>query len=77
MYGGLGVAVAMVLIIAGIDFGVVRTGVPTAVSAALLGMAGGRLASRLTEPPRSFYPSWFYFWLEIIGGGLLLLAAWA
>jgi hypothetical protein len=77
VYGGFGVAVALVLIIAGFDLGGVRVGAVTAVAAALLGMAGGRLVARLVEVPRSFYPVWFYFWVEIAGAGALLLAAWA
>jgi hypothetical protein len=46
-----------------------------AVAAALLGMAFGRLVARAFERPTAFYPSWFYFWIETLGGGLLLVTA--
>jgi hypothetical protein len=77
VYGGFGVAVALVLTLSGFDVGGVRTGSVTAVAAALLGMAAGRLVARATEAPRAFYPVWFYFWIEIAGAALLLLAIWA
>jgi hypothetical protein len=46
-----------------------------AAPAALLGMAFGRLVARAVERPTAFYPSWFYFWVETLGGSLLLVAA--
>jgi hypothetical protein len=42
---------------------------------ALLGMAFGRLAARIVERPAAFYPSWFFFWVEAVCGGLLLSTA--
>ncbi len=75
VYGGFGVAVGLMLIVAAMYGGGVRTGAVIAVAAALLGMAGGRVISRLLEPPGAFYPTWFYFWVEVIGASLLLLAA--
>lgn len=77
VYGGFGVAIALVLVIAGLGFADIRTGAVTTVAAALFGMAGGRLAARVAEAPRAFYPTWFYFWVETVGAGLLLLAVWA
>lgn len=76
VYGGFGIAVALVLAVAGLDFGDIRAGAVTTVAAALLGMAGGRLAARFADAPRAFYPIWFYFWVEIAGAGVLLLAVW-
>jgi hypothetical protein len=76
VYGGFGIAVAVVLAVAGLDFGGIRTGAVTAVAAALLGMAAGRLVARCAEAPRAFYPIWCYFWVEIAGAGALLPAVW-
>lgn len=74
VYGGFGVAVAVVLTLSGLDVGDLRTGAVTAVAAALLGLAAGRLAARVAEPVPGFYPVWFYFWVEVIGACVLLLA---
>jgi hypothetical protein len=73
VYGGFGVAVAAVLVLAIADPDL-RRGVVVAVAVALLGMAFGRLVARLVDGPAAFYPVWFYFWVEVIGGGVLLLA---
>ncbi|TJZ52213.1 DUF4345 domain-containing protein [Streptomyces piniterrae] len=73
VYGGFGVAMAALLGWAAAGpTDALRRGAVLAVAVALLGMAGGRLAARLVEPPGSWYPSWFYFWAELTGGGLLL-----
>lgn len=77
VYGGFGVAIAVVLAVAGLDLGGIRVGAVTAVAAALLGMAGGRLAARVAEAPRAFYPVWFYLCVELLAAALLLLAVWA
>ncbi|GAA3383820.1 DUF4345 family protein [Cryptosporangium minutisporangium] len=76
VYGGFGVAIAVVLILAVADPGGIRAGAATAVAAALLGMAGGRLVARAVDVPRGFYPIWFYFWVEVAGAAALLLAVW-
>lgn len=76
VYGGFGVAIAVVLTLAVIDVGGIRAGAVTAVAAALLGMAGGRLIARAVDKPCGFYPIWFYFWVEIAGAAALLLAVW-
>ena len=73
VYGGFGVAVAALLGIAATD-PTAHAGVLLAVAVALLGMAGGRLIGRLRDRPTSFYPVWLYFWVEVVAGGLLLLA---
>jgi hypothetical protein len=72
VYGGFGVAVAVLLILAVIDAAGVQEGAVVAVAAALLGMASGRLIGRLFDKPSGFYPIWLYFWVELLGGGLLL-----
>ncbi|CRK56293.1 hypothetical protein [Alloactinosynnema sp. L-07] len=74
VYGGFGVAISVVLTLPALDVGGLRTGVATAVAAALLGMAFGRLVSAVVDRPVRFYPSWFYFLVETIGGTALLLA---
>lgn len=71
VYGGFGVAVAVVLGVAAIDVGGVRTGAVTAVAAALAGMALGRLLSRAADGATPWYPIWFYFWVETTGAVLL------
>lgn len=75
VYGGFGVAVAILLGLAAADVGEIRHGAVIAVAAALLGMAFGRLAARVVEHPAAFYPSWFYFWVELLGGAALLTVA--
>jgi Domain of unknown function (DUF4345) len=76
VYGGFGVAVAVVLAVAAIDVGgPIRTGAAVAAGAALGGMALGRVVSRLLDRPTGFYPIWFYFGVEVIGAGLLFSAA--
>jgi hypothetical protein len=75
VYGGFGVAVAVVLTVAALDVGGLRTGIVMTVAAALAGMALGRLISRLADKPTPFYPIWFYFCVEGIGAALLVTAA--
>ncbi|MFF3545161.1 DUF4345 domain-containing protein [Streptomyces platensis] len=73
VYGGFGVALAALLVwTAAGPADPLRRGAALAVAVALLGMAGGRLASRIAEAPGSWYPSWFYFWVEATAGGALL-----
>ncbi|MEN3309264.1 MAG: hypothetical protein V7603_5466 [Micromonosporaceae bacterium] len=74
VYGGFGIAVGFLLIAAAWDLGNIRWGALTAVAVALLGMASGRLAARITEAPQAFYPVWFYFWAELTAAAMLLLA---
>lgn len=77
VYGGFGVAVALVLAAASVDVGGIRTGAATAVAVALLGMGFGRLVGRLVDARHRFYPNWFSFWVEITCAALLLTASWA
>lgn len=62
------------LIISAMLNSAVHQGVLVTVAAALLGMALGRLVSRAFDRPARFYPTWCYFWVEVIGAAALLLA---
>jgi hypothetical protein len=75
VYGGFGIAMAGVLGAAALDVGDIRTGAVVTVGCALLGMAAGRLVSRVFDTSVRFYPIWFYFFVELISGGVLLLVA--
>ena len=75
VYGGFGIAMAAVLGTAALDIGGIRTGAVTAVGLALIGMAGGRLVSRLFDTAVRFYPIWFYFGIEVLTGTALLVCA--
>lgn len=74
VYGGFGVAIAAVLAYAVAD-DALRGGIALTVAAALLGMAFGRLVARAVERPEGWYPSWFYFGVELLGGAVLLTVA--
>jgi hypothetical protein len=74
VYGGFGLAMAGVLIVAATD-PAEHAGMVVAVAVALLGMAAGRVIGRFFDRPKAFYPAWFYFWVEIVAGGVLLVAA--
>lgn len=74
VYGGFGIAIAVILGLAAADVGDVRFGVCLAVGAALVGMAFGRLVSAVIERPGAFYPVWFYFLVEVILAGMLFVA---
>jgi hypothetical protein len=63
VYGGFGLAVAAMLVLA-LYTPSLRAGVLLAVAGSLAGMAGGRLVAALVERPTAFYPSWFYLGLE-------------
>ncbi|WP_394617690.1 DUF4345 domain-containing protein [Lentzea sp. JNUCC 0626] len=71
VYGGFGLAIAAVLVLALVRDDL-RTGVVVTVAAALAGMALGRLVSRLADRPTAFYPVWFYFGVEAVTAGLLV-----
>lgn len=73
VYGGFGVAVALLLVLAG-EAPAMRPGVFAAVAVALLGMAAGRLIAALIEQPARFYPCWFYCAVEAALAGLVLAA---
>jgi hypothetical protein len=75
VYGGFGVAMAIVLGAAALDLGDIRRGAVVTIGAALIGMAVGRLVSRVLDTSVRFYPIWFYCGVELVSGGLLLLVA--
>lgn len=73
VYGGFGLAIAAILVVAVVDPGM-RAGILATVAAALGGMALGRLVSAFDGRTR-FYPNWFYFIVETVGAaGLSLIA---
>ncbi len=74
VYGGFGIAIGALLSVAIVEREL-RRGAAIAVASALLGMAFGRLVSRVVERSARFYPTWFYFFVEIAGAGVLLIAA--
>ncbi|WP_414935861.1 DUF4345 domain-containing protein [Amycolatopsis sp. cmx-11-51] len=75
VYGGFGVAIAVLLGFAAFDVGGIQRGAAIAVAVALAGMAFGRLVARFAERPERFYPSWLYFWVELIMAALLVVSA--
>ncbi len=74
VYGGFGIAIAVVLGVAATDTSGIRLGVCVAVAAALIGMAFGRVVSAVVERPSAFYPVWFYFLVELALAGMLFTA---
>jgi len=75
VYGGFGVAVAVLLALAAFGVTGLRPGAVIAIAVALFGMAFGRLVARLFDRPSAFYPVWLFFLVEAAGGALLLVAA--
>ncbi|KDN72785.1 membrane protein [Streptomyces olindensis] len=74
VYGGFGVAVGALLAWAALGAtGDLRSGVVLTVAVSLAGMAFGRLVARAVERPSEFFPSWFYFWVEVVGAALLII----
>ncbi|RSM88713.1 DUF4345 domain-containing protein [Kibdelosporangium aridum] len=75
VYGGFGIAIAMLLGAAAFGAGGIRTGAVIGVGVALAGMTFGRVVSRLADASTSFYPVWFYFCVEAVCSVLLFLVA--
>ncbi len=75
VYGGFGVAVAGVLVLAGGWPAAVREGILLAVAIALVGMASGRLVGLAVERPARFYPVWFWLCAELAMAVVLSAAA--
>ena len=73
VYGGFGLAIAAMLIVA-LTAPQLRAGILMTVAAALAGMAGGRLASAL-DGRTHFYPNWFYFLVESGAAAALFMVA--
>jgi len=63
VYGGFGIAVAAVLVVA-LGNPALRAGIMLTIAASLAGMAAGRLVAGAVERPAALYPSWFYFVAE-------------
>jgi hypothetical protein len=76
VYGGFGLAIAALLAVAALGDPRTAEGIVVAVAFALAGMAGGRLVSGAAEMPRSFYPVWVYFLIEVAAAAALLVAVW-
>jgi hypothetical protein len=74
VYGGFGLAVATMLVLASYA-PALRAGVLLAVAVSLAGMAAGRIIAALVERPAAFYPSWFYCGLETAMAVILWLEA--
>lgn len=74
VYGGFGLAIAGMLALAASGHPALE-GILITVAAALAGMAFGRLVSGVIDRPKTFYPNWFYFVVEVIGAGALFWAA--
>ena len=74
VYGGFGLAVAVMLVLA-LSTPALRAGALLAVAASLAGMAAGRVVAALVERPPAFYPSWFYCGLETAMAVVLWLEA--
>jgi hypothetical protein len=64
VYGGFGVAIAALLLIARTNAGI-RAGALLAVAVALLGMAFGRLVAAVVDGRPGFYP-WVFFGVELL-----------
>ncbi|MFM7212884.1 MAG: DUF4345 family protein, partial [Actinomycetota bacterium] len=72
VYGGFGLAIAGVLVYAAIDTDL-REGIALTVAIALFGMAAGRLVSAAIDRSMSKVAA-LYLAIEVVGGGLLLVA---
>jgi hypothetical protein len=73
VYGGFGLAIAGMLTLAATG-NPARDGILITVAAALGGMAFGRLVSGVIDRPKSFYPNWLYFLVEVALAAALLWA---
>lgn len=75
VYGGFGIAIAVLLVLANDSGSAFRDGVLLATAVALAGMAAGRVIALLAEP-RSIrgYPALFLL-IEAVLAGLLVAAA--
>lgn len=76
VYGGFGLAVAALLVVAALGSPATEEGIFVAVAFALVGMAAGRLVGAAIERPGGIYPVWVYFVVEVVGAAALLWAAW-
>jgi hypothetical protein len=75
VYGGFGVAMAVLLIVAALQSGDTQDGVALAVGIALGGMAIGRLIGMTIERPRGWYPTITYLIIEVVAAAALVALA--
>ncbi|MEV6769164.1 DUF4345 domain-containing protein [Nocardia sp. NPDC051030] len=75
VYGGFGLAIAAILIVAATHTGELRTGILLTVAAALTGMAVGRIIAAVLGDRTAFYPNWFYCLVEAAAAAALFVAA--
>jgi hypothetical protein len=74
VYGGFGVAMAVLLVLAALQSDGMRDGVALTVGIALGGMAAGRLIGMAIERPRRWYPTTTFLIIEIVAAAALLAA---
>lgn len=76
VYGGFGVAMTVLLVVAALQSNGLSDGVALAVGVALGGMATGRLIGMAIEPPRRWYPTTTFLFIEVVAAaGLVAVAA--
>ncbi len=73
VYGGFGLAVAVLLLGTLSFFAPLRDGILFTVAVALLGMAAGRLVSVASDGNPGRYP-WIFFGVELVLAGMLFRA---
>ncbi|WP_232535164.1 DUF4345 family protein [Nocardia terpenica] len=75
VYGGFGIAMAAILVVAACHPGSLRSGIVVTVAAALGGMAVGRIVSAALDGRAALYPNWFYCIVEAVAAAALLATA--
>lgn len=71
VYGGFGVAMAVLLVVAALQSDGMRDGVALTVGIALGGMAAGRLIGMAIERPCRWYPTTTFLIIEIVAAAAL------
>ncbi|HYI99143.1 MAG TPA: DUF4345 family protein [Thermoleophilaceae bacterium] len=77
VYGGFGLAVAALLVVAALGDPSTAEGILVATAFVLLGMAAGRLLGLVRERPAGLHPVWTYLAIELVSAAALLAAAWS
>jgi hypothetical protein len=72
VYGGFGVAMAVLLVVAALQSNGLSDGVALTVGIALGGMATGRLIGIAIERPRRWYPTTTFLIIEIVAAAALV-----
>jgi hypothetical protein len=75
VYGGFGVAMAVLLVVAALQSDGSSDGVALTVGIALGGMATGRLIGMAVERPRRWYPTTTFLIIEIVAAAALVAVA--